>query len=64
MIMVTRLDDTVQFLNTDLIQSVRSTPDTVITLTDKNVFVVKEPMEEITRRILEYQKSLKGTPLA
>ena len=64
MIMVTRLDDTVQFLNTDLIQSVRSTPDTVITLTDKNVFVVKEPIEEITRRILEYQKSLKGIPLA
>jgi len=62
MIMVTRLDDTVQFLNTDLIQSVRSTPDTVITLTDKNVLVVKESIEEVTRRILEYQKSLKGTP--
>ena len=62
MIMVTRLDDTVQFLNTDLIQSVRSTPDTVIMLTDKNVLVVKESIEEVTRRILEYQKSLKGTP--
>ena len=64
MIMVTRLDDTVQLLNTDLIHSVRSTPDTVITLTDKSVVVVKESLEEITRRILEYQKLLKGTPPA
>ena len=60
MIMVTRLDDTVQFLNIDLIESVRSTPDTVITLVDKKVFVVKESIEEITRRVLEYHKSLRG----
>jgi len=60
MIMVTRLDDTVQFLNIDLIESVRSAPDTVITLVDKKVFVVKESIEEITRRVLEYHKSLRG----
>ena len=59
MIMVTMLDGTVQFLNVDLIQSMRSTPDTVITLVDKSVFVVKDSMEEIARRVLEYHKALR-----
>lgn len=59
MIMVTMLDGTVQFLNVDLIQSVRSTPDTVITLVDKSVFVVKDSMEEVARRVLEYHKALR-----
>ena len=65
MIQVTRLDNSVMIVNAELIQSFRETPDTVITFLSKDRIVVKEPVEEISKRILEYQRSLyRDTPCA
>jgi len=60
MIEVTRLDNSKMLLNVDLIQSLQATPDTVITFATRETMMVKEPLEEITRKILEYQRSLYG----
>jgi len=59
MIQVTRLDNSKLFVNVDLIQTLQSTPDTVITFTSKDKMLVKEPVEEISKRITDYQRALR-----
>ncbi len=52
MIKLTRLDKSEFFLNPDLIESIEETPDTVITLTNGNHFLVREKLRTITERII------------
>ena len=59
MIKVTRLNNSVLMINVEMIQSLQSTPDTVITFTNHDRLMVKEPVEEISQRIVEYQRSVK-----
>jgi flagellar protein FlbD len=56
MIKVTRLNDSVLMINVEMIQSLQATPDTVITFTNHDCLMVKEPVEEISQRIVEYQR--------
>lgn len=58
MIRVTRLNGAPLVLNSDLIEFVETTPDTVITLTTGGKLMVKESPEEITARATEYRRSL------
>ena len=58
MIEVTRLDDSKIMVNAEMIQSLQATPDTVITLTTNGKMIVKEPVDEISRKILKYQRSI------
>jgi len=58
MIKVTRLNDSVLIINVEMIQSLQATPDTVITFTNQDRLMVKEPVEEISQRIVEYQRSV------
>lgn len=58
MIKVTRLNDSTLLLNVDMIQSLQATPDTVITLTNNNRILVKEPIEEVSQKIVEYQRTI------
>lgn len=66
MIQTTRLNDSTMIINSDLIEVIEATPDTVITLIDGTRFVVREPPEEIVRRIQRYRAgvlSLRDDPL-
>ncbi len=58
MIEVTRLDNSTMVVNVEQIQTLQSTPDTVITFTNNMKMVVREPVEEISRKILNYQRLL------
>ena len=58
MIKVTRLNDSVMVINVENIQSLQSTPDTVITFTNHDKIMVKEPMEEVSQRIVEYRRTV------
>ena len=62
MIKLTRLNDSVMVINVEKIQSVQSTPDTLITFTNHDKIMVKEPMEEVSQRIVEYQRTVNQTP--
>lgn len=48
-------------VNAELIRFVEQTPDTLITLTSGDRLLVKEPMEEIVRRAIEYARSVRTT---
>lgn len=60
MITVTRLDKRVVVLNADLIKMLESTPDTIITLTSGDIVIVRESVEEIVRRAIDYQRQVRG----
>ena len=62
MIKVTRINGEEYVLNAELIQYVESKPDTIITLTTKERLIVKESVEEIIRRIIEYGRALRTFP--
>ena len=62
MIKVTRLNDSIMVINVEKIQSVQSTPDTVITFTNHDKIMVKEPLEEVSQRIVEYKRTVNIVP--
>lgn len=56
MIKVTRINGKEFYLNSALIEFIESTPDTVITLTTEKKLVVNESVDDIIKRILEYER--------
>ena len=60
MIRVSRLNGKEFVVNAELIQFVEETPDTVITLLNHEKIVVREKADEVVRRVVEYQKSLRA----
>ena len=58
MIYVTRLNHVQVVLNSQLIEYVEATPDTVITLTNGEKLMVLEPAEEIIARVVDYQRRI------
>lgn len=58
MIDVTRMNDKTLTLNSDLIESVEETPDTVITLTTGKKIIVKESRQEIKNLVKSYRKDI------
>jgi flagellar protein FlbD len=63
MIKLTRLNNSEIILNSDLIEHIELTTDTVITLTNGNAFVVKEHWEEILERIISFRRRVVNHPL-
>jgi flagellar protein FlbD len=60
MIKVTRLNGKEFVVNAELIQYLEETPDTVITLVNHEKLLVKEPVDEVIRRSIEYQRSIRS----
>jgi flagellar protein FlbD len=58
MIEVTRLNKKEFVLNCDWIETVESTPDTVITLTNGKKYVVAENVDDIVKKVVEYKQKI------
>ena len=58
MIQLTRLNGIPIVLNSDLIKTAESSPDTMITLINGEKLIVREPCEDVTERVLEYRARL------
>jgi flagellar protein FlbD len=58
MIKVTRLNRTPLIVNSDLIEHMDVTPDTVITLTSGQKYMVLETTEEIVQKVISFRRSL------
>lgn len=56
MIQVTRLDGTELIVNSDMIEFVEETPDTIVTLTDGKKVIVKEGPNEVIERIVSFRR--------
>ena len=58
MIRVTRLNGSSYVLNCELIETIESTPDTVITTTNGKKLVVAEDVDEILDKVIKYKAKI------
>ncbi|MGC9320038.1 MAG: flagellar FlbD family protein [Armatimonadota bacterium] len=60
MIRLTGLNGREVVLNALLVERIEGVPDTVITLTTGNSYVVRESVDEVIERAVAYLRSLRG----
>jgi flagellar protein FlbD len=56
MVRITRLNDTVLVVNSDMIEFLEATPDTIVTLTTGRKVVAKESVDELIDKVVEYKR--------
>jgi flagellar protein FlbD len=59
-ITLTRLDNRVVVLNADLIKMIESTPDTIITLISGDTMIVRESVDEVVERAIDYARQIRA----
>jgi len=57
LIELTKLNNKKFVINTDLIESFEAMPDTTISLTTGNKFVVRETVQEVIHKIIEFRQA-------
>ena len=60
MIVVTRLDGKQYWINPPQIESIELNPDVTLLMLSGKKVVVKDPVEEILNRIVEYRRRIGG----
>ncbi len=60
MILLQRLNGGTVMVNSDLIEAVEETPDTVVTLTSGNKILVRDSMLEIQKKIVDFKRRIYG----
>ena len=63
MIDVTRMNGKQFTLNSDLIETIEETPDTVLTLTTGKKIIVKESRQKVKNLVKLYRKEILSIPL-
>lgn len=58
MIKLTRLNGAEFYINAELIETLEATPDTVVTLTTDDKWVIREAPDEVVERILAYKRQI------
>ncbi len=58
MILVHRLNNSELVVNSDLIETVEATPDTTLTFTNGKILIVRDSVEDICEKIVEYKRRL------
>lgn len=58
MIKLTRLNDEEIVVNANLIEIVKSTPDTIIKLTTNKNVLVKESVDEVIQKVIDYKRKV------
>ena len=63
MILLTRLDNSLVLVNLESVKLIDFTPDAVIHFLNGDSLIVRETLEDIESRVLDYRKKiLSGTP--
>lgn len=63
MISLTRLNHTVLVLNSDLIETIETAPDTVVSLVTGQKLIVLETPEEIVDRVVQFRRDVLAHPI-
>ncbi|MBI5200818.1 MAG: flagellar FlbD family protein [Elusimicrobia bacterium] len=58
MIQVTRLNGSPLTVNAELIETIEACPDTVLALATGNRIIVKETVEQVIAKVVEYRKKV------
>jgi flagellar protein FlbD len=57
-ITITRLDGAQMLLNSDLIESVERTPDTLVSLSNGDTLIVRESPDELVARVIRFKRAV------
>lgn len=60
MIVLHRLNGSEIVINARNIETVEGNPDTVITLTTDRRYIVKEPVDEVIEKVIEFNRKIAG----
>ncbi len=60
MVRLTQINGEEIVINSDLIETVEKAHDTIVTLTTSRKILVRESVEEIIDRVVEYRKRIEG----
>ena len=60
MITVTRLDRRVVVINAELVKMIEAAPDTIITLINGDTIIVRETVDEVVTRAVDYARQIRG----
>jgi flagellar protein FlbD len=60
MIAVTRLDRRVVVINAELVKMIEAAPDTIITLINGDTIIVRETVDEVVARAVDYARQIRG----
>ncbi len=58
MIKLTKINDEKFYLNSDLIEFLESTPDTIISLTTGKKVIVRETVNEVVEKIISFRSKI------
>jgi len=58
LIAITKLNGGMMIINADLIETVEATPDTIISLTTGKKYMVRDTVEEIIAKVIEFRRKL------
>lgn len=58
MIKLVKLNGAPIVVNAEIIETVEATPDTVINLVTGNRFIVRDPVDEVIAKIVDYRKQV------
>jgi flagellar protein FlbD len=64
MIHLTRINHVPLVLNSDLIEHIEITPDTVISLTTGQKLVVLETCDQVIQKVIEFRREISRGPIA
>jgi len=59
-IQLIRLNGQAVMVNSDLIESLEETPDTVVTLTSGNKLIVRDRMAQVQQKIIDFKRKIYG----
>ena len=60
MISLTKLNGASVIVNAELIKMIEHTPDTLVTLTTGDHLMVREDVDEVVERAIEYARRIRG----
>ncbi len=63
MIPLVRLDGSEVVVNAELIATVEKTPDTMLTLTTGHHLLVKESVDDVVAKVIEYRRKILAGPI-
>jgi flagellar protein FlbD len=58
MIRLTRINQIPLVLNADLIEHLETTPDTIVSMTNGQKFVVLESSDDVIRKVIEFRREI------
>ena len=62
MIEVTGLDGVSMLLNVDLVIRIEQTPDTLVTMSNGEAFLVRETPDELVDRVIQFKRAVAAGP--